>query len=162
MGAHFDTVILPRLKKVLAGHQSGISKTVAYKGGGAFKYCALEQYEETLKQMRYKDGDLLDAAPHKTAFEQYVFLADDKFAHAVSAAGKGKGGKIKIDLAALYADADLPETLANLIGSPLRRRTADFAEFANGERIATNPAKMTEDEKLALIRRLRPILWWGE
>ena len=161
MGAHFDTVILPRLKKVLAGHQSGISKETNYKGGGAFKYYALEQYEETLKKMRYKDADLLDTAPDKSPFEEYVFLADDKFAHAVSA-GKGKNGKIKINLSALYADADLPETLANLIGSPLRRRTADTAEFANGETIKTNPAQMTEDEKLTLLQHLRPVLWWGE
>ncbi len=161
MGAHFDTVILPRLKKVLAGHQSGISKETNYKGGGAFKYYALEQYEETLKKMRYKDADLLDTAPDKSPFEEYVFLADDKFAHAVSA-GKGKNGKIKINLSSLYADADLPETLANLIGSPLRRRTADTAEFANGETIKTNPAQMTEDEKLTLLQHLRPVLWWGE
>ena len=38
MGEHFYKVIIPRLKKVIAGFQSGISKETEYKGGGAFRY----------------------------------------------------------------------------------------------------------------------------
>ncbi|MEW6408576.1 MAG: site-specific DNA-methyltransferase [Nitrospirota bacterium] len=50
MGEHFYTVVLPRMKKVLAYDKSGISKEVKkdYKGGGFFKYQILEQYEDTL------------------------------------------------------------------------------------------------------------------
>lgn len=161
MGEHFYTAALPRLKKVIAGCPSGISKETKYKGGGAFKYYSLEQYEETLKNMHYKDGDLIDAAPSRSPFEQYVFLTDDKFSHVVSV-GRGKGNQISIDLHKLYSDIDLPETLANLIGSPLLRRTADTAEYANGEKININLNKMTETEKVKLIERLRPALWWGE
>ncbi len=55
MGEHFYTVILPRMKKVLAYDKSGISKEKDVKekynrnkAGGFFKYCELEQYEDAL------------------------------------------------------------------------------------------------------------------
>ncbi len=55
MGEHFYTVVLPRMKKVLAYDKSGISKEKDVKAkynqnkaGGFFKYCELEQYEDTL------------------------------------------------------------------------------------------------------------------
>ncbi len=55
MGEHFWTVILPRMKKVLAYDKSGISKEKDVKdkyneqtAGGFFKYQILEQYEDTL------------------------------------------------------------------------------------------------------------------
>ena len=53
MGEHFYKVILPRLKKVIAGFQSGISKESEYKGGGAFRYYELESYEEALLNCEY-------------------------------------------------------------------------------------------------------------
>lgn len=53
MGEHFYKVILPRLKKVIAGFQSGISKECDYQGGGAFRYYELESYEEALKECEY-------------------------------------------------------------------------------------------------------------
>ena len=53
MGEHFYNVIIPRLKKVIAGFQSGISKECDYKGGGAFCYYELESYEEALSHCEY-------------------------------------------------------------------------------------------------------------
>lgn len=53
MGEHFYKVIIPRLKKVIAGFQSGISKEAEYKGGGAFRYYELESYEEALANCEY-------------------------------------------------------------------------------------------------------------
>ena len=49
MGEHFDTVILPRMKKVLSGEQGGISKATNFSGGGCFKYYELESYDENLE-----------------------------------------------------------------------------------------------------------------
>jgi len=72
MGEHFWTVVLPRMKKVLAYDKSGISKEKDVKekynekaAGGFFKYHILEQYEDTLdnieltpnKQAQLKFGD---------------------------------------------------------------------------------------------------------
>lgn len=87
MGEHFYTVIIPRMKKTLAGFQSGISKDVEYQGG-AFKYYALEQYEETLKNARYKETEFNIFDANKTPLEQYVFMCDDKLAPVVETYGK--------------------------------------------------------------------------
>ncbi|GAA9933200.1 hypothetical protein VN0866_01980 [Helicobacter pylori] len=46
MGEHFDSVILPRLKKVIGGFKSG-----------AVKVYALESYEEILRKIKYEDND---------------------------------------------------------------------------------------------------------
>ena len=172
MGEHFDTVIMQRLKKVLAGYASGISNETEYKGGGAFAYYALEQYEEALTKMRYKDGDLLNNEKTRKPFEQYVFLTDDKMAYVTTLKGDGKiskrrkagvsKAKIEINLSALYDDINLPVTLANAIGSPLRRRTAKTLEYANGAQFPVVLSKMTEEQKINLLTILRPYLWWGE
>ncbi len=54
-GKYFYTVILPRMKKVLAYDKTGVSKEKDVKekynrnkAGGFFKYCELEQYEDAL------------------------------------------------------------------------------------------------------------------
>jgi adenine-specific DNA-methyltransferase len=58
MGEHFNTVILPRMKKVLAYDKSGISKEKDAKekyneknAGGFFAYFELEQFEEALSNI---------------------------------------------------------------------------------------------------------------
>ncbi|WP_423752407.1 site-specific DNA-methyltransferase [Helicobacter pylori] len=43
MGEHFESVILPRLKKVIGGFKSGAAKE--FNGGGAIKVYELESYE---------------------------------------------------------------------------------------------------------------------
>lgn len=61
MGEHFWTVILPRMKKVLAYDKSGISKEKDVKekynektAGGFFKYHTLEQYEDALENIEFE------------------------------------------------------------------------------------------------------------
>ena len=53
MGEHFYQVVIPRMKKVISGFASGISKEVEFKGGGAFRYYELEGYEESLENCEY-------------------------------------------------------------------------------------------------------------
>ena len=159
MGEHFHTVILPRMKKILSGHQSGISKETNYKGGGFFKYYTLEQYEETLRKSHYEDGEQLELDSTKSPFEQYVFFADDKLGGAVKAQ---KNGKLKINLQGLYKDIDIGESLANILGKTIRKRTADSVTFSDNTTEKTNPANMTEKEKLHFISLIKPYLWWGE
>jgi adenine-specific DNA-methyltransferase len=55
IGGHFHSVILPRIKKVLFGDKSKISKEVGWKGGGFFKYHSLEQFEDALENIRFRD-----------------------------------------------------------------------------------------------------------
>jgi len=51
MGEYFEKYPLTRMKKVLHGSHNGISKEVNWKGGGMFKYIALESYEDTLNNL---------------------------------------------------------------------------------------------------------------
>lgn len=79
IGAHFDDVLLPRLKRVLGGEQSGISTKLRWKGGRAFKYLRLESYEDTLNNLELRrtpaQTELLNLAnplPPDGFSEQYL------------------------------------------------------------------------------------------
>ena len=160
MGSYFHTVLLPRIKKVVYSKDWKDGKPVSHEGvSHCLKYYALEQYEETLKNARYKDGDQLEIDSLKSPFEQYVFFGDDKLAHAVQSV---KNGKMKINLKDLYKDIDIAESLSNILGKPIRRRVANEIIFADGTTEKINPAKMTEEEKQHFITLIKPYLWWGE
>jgi adenine-specific DNA-methyltransferase len=65
MGEHFWTVVLPRMKKVLAYDRSGISKEKDVRQkynenttGVFFKYQILEQYEDALDNIELKENKL--------------------------------------------------------------------------------------------------------
>ena len=158
MGDHFKTVILPRMKKVLSGRITGISKETGYKGGGAFKYYRLEQYEDSLRKARYKDSAQLEINSRKSPFEQYVFCADEKHAHVVKQA---ENGEMSITLDKLFSKIDIAESLANILGKTIRKRTADSVIFAEGGEEKISPAKMSKEEKKRFVKRIRPYLWWG-
>lgn len=53
MGEFFEKIPLVRMKKVLYGEKSGISKEANWQGGGFFKYQYLEQYEDTLHNIEF-------------------------------------------------------------------------------------------------------------
>ncbi len=132
MGEHFYSVVLPRMKKVLAYDKSGISKEVKeYQGSGFFKYYELEQYEEALANCKYEDspasaealaGRDLFLSPSQTPYQQYVFMKDEKMLKALEI--DYKNNKVKVDLTKLYPDPvsphgtsiDIAETLSNLTG----------------------------------------------
>lgn len=159
MGDYFHTVLLPRIKKVIYSKDWKDGKPVSREGVSHFlKYYTLEQYEETLKNSRYDDGEQLTLDSTKSPFEQYVFFGDAKLAQAAKPL---KNGKLKINLRGLYPDVDIAESLANIVGKPIRRRTADSVTFADGTTEKTDPATMTEEEKLHFVSLIRPYLWWG-
>lgn len=47
---YVETFVVERLKKVIAGEQSGISRAVSWKGGGSFVYCRLLERNEALSR----------------------------------------------------------------------------------------------------------------
>ena len=107
MGDYFHTVLLPRIKKVVYSKDWRDGKPVSHEGSSHFlKYYTLEQYEETLKNSRYQDGEQLELDSTKSPFEQYVFFGDDKLAHTV----QPKNGKLNINLKDLYPDIDIAES----------------------------------------------------
>ncbi len=178
MGEHFYTVVLPRMKKVLAYDKSGISKEVKeYQGGGFFKYYELEQYEEALANCKYEDGDLFNSPfskgchsegmagylPGRSPYQEYVFLKDEKMLKALEI--DYENDKVKVDLDKLYptiepADADTPlqkgnidiaETLSNLTGKWIKKISDGEVEFEDGTKINTKDL----DYKL-----IKPLIWW--
>lgn len=188
MGEHLYSVVLPRMKKVLAYDKSGISKElknspnpskegnnspsmkgwqakpdgVVYQGGGFFKYYELEQYEETLANCKYEDGNLFNA-PNRSPYQQYVFLKDEKMLNTLEI--DYENNKVKVDLSKLYsntssANADTPlqkgnidiaETLSNLTGKWIKKLNADEVEFEDRTKINIKDL----DYKL-----IKPLIWW--
>ncbi len=149
MGEHFYSVVLPRMKKVLAYDKSGISKDIKeYQGGGFFKYYELEQYEETLANCKYEDGDLF-TYPSKTPYQEYVFMKDEKMLSALDI--DYENNKVNVDLSKLYPDVDIAETLSNLTGKWIKTIKEGEVEFADGSKI--NTANL--DYKL-----IKPLIWW--
>jgi len=164
MGDHFDTVDLPRMKTVVYGKISGISKELEKKNklkkGGFFKYYTLEQYEDTLRNMKYKEGSPNSIFNKKKAFEQYVFYADQKFAHVLDA----EKDSLEIDFDKLYPNIDFAETISNLLGLPIKKITKDSVVLQDGDgekEIKTDYKNMTESEKIAFVKLLKPAMWWG-
>ena len=149
MGEHFYSVVLPRMKKVLAYDKSGISKEVKeYQGGGFFKYYELEQYEEALANCKYEDGDLFNS-PSKTPYQEYVFMKDEKMLECLEI--DYENNKVKVDLDKLYQNIDIAETLSNLTGKWITKITDSEVEFEDGMKINTKDL----DYKL-----IKPLIWW--
>ena len=94
----------------------------------------------------------------KSPFEQYVFFGDDKLAYAVKAL---KNGKLEINLRQLYPDMDIAESLSNILGKEICKRTADSVTFEDGSTEKTNPATMTAEEQRHFVALIKPCLWWG-
>jgi len=149
MGEHFYTVVLPRMKKVLAYDKSGISKEVKeYKGGGVFKYYELEQYEETLANTVYENHDML-VIGNKSPYEQYVFMKDEKMLRALEIDYENK--KVNVDLSKLYENIDIAETISNLTGKWIKKIRENEVEFADGSVINTKDLD---------YRLIKPLIWW--
>ena len=147
MGEHFYTVILPRMKKVLAYDKSGISKEKDVKekynqnnAGGFFKYYELEQYEEALDNCKYEDGDLFNSPLIKgwqsegltgywsgrSPYQEYVFLKDEKMLKALEI--DYENDKVNVDLSQIYPNIDIAETLSNLTGKWIKKITPCLPE----------------------------------
>ena len=161
MGEHFNTVVLPRTKKVIYSADWENKKPLGKNGSShCFKYYTLEQYEETLKNSRYQeDSTQVTIDSEKSPFEQYVFFGDDKLSNAVK---PQKSGEIKIDLKGLYKDTSIAETLSHATGKPIRSIAEDSVTFTDGTVQKISSDKMTEKEKLEFISLIKPYLWWGE
>lgn len=162
LGSHFNSVILPRLKKlaVSLNYEKGIPQD---RNGNSlfFKYYDLEQYEDTLRNMKYKNNSPTDIFNDKKSFEQYIFFADEKFAHILEV-GKDI---LEVDFDKLYKNIDFAETISNLLGLPIKRITKTSVVLQDGEEereIKTDYKNMTKEEKLEFVRLLKPLLWWGK
>ncbi|MFH1672841.1 MAG: DNA methyltransferase [Pseudomonadota bacterium] len=149
MGEHFDSVLLPRIKKTIFSENWDKGKDTGGLGISHFvKYFKLEQYEDALRRAKYKDGDLFDD-PNKDPYHQYVFLRDRKMLEALDV--DTKKNTVKVDLSKLYDGIDIAETLSNLTGKWIKRIAAESIEFEDGEVV---------DTKNLDWRRIKPLIWW--
>ncbi|MCW1311614.1 MAG: site-specific DNA-methyltransferase, partial [Candidatus Parvarchaeota archaeon] len=160
MGEHFYSVVLPRMKTVLAYDKSGISKEKDVKEkynekntGGFFKYYELEQYEETLANTVYENHDIFimqnKNMQNKNIYEQYIFLKDEKMLRALEI--DYENNKVKVDLSKLYPNIDIAETLSNLTCKWIKKINDSEVEFEDGTKINTKEL----DYKL-----IKPLIWW--
>lgn len=86
---YIETVAKERLKKVVAGEQSGISKTVGWKGGGSFVYFELKKYNQeyvdrimqatSLSELEDLYVDMRNNAFLKFWFDRNEFEKDENF-----------------------------------------------------------------------------------
>ena len=137
------------MKKVLAYDKTGISKEVKeYQGGGFFKYYELEQYEDVLRRAHYADADLFNN-PYEDPYHSYVFLRDLKMLDSVEI--DEEQNKAHFHPERLYTEIDLAETLSQRRGKWIKRITAEYVEFQDGERMSlTDPDWQT----------IKPLVWW--
>ena len=163
MGDYFDSLIIPRIKKVCYSSEWKEGKPKNTNGFSQFfKYYSLEQYEDTLRNMKYVDYKQTELwASDKKTFEEYIFYADQKFADIL----KVEKDNLQLNFNKLYENIDFPETISNVLGLPIKRITKDSVILLDGKNekeINTDYENMTNDEKLQFVRLLKPLLWWGK
>lgn len=173
MGEHFYKVVLPRLKKVIAGFQSGISKETEYKGGGAFRYYELESYEEALANCEYvlKIGNdkKINSIPYNINdyynenIDFYEGIIDyRKSRKLIKKLNKAENKPITINMSAEYREEfDIFQTIANLMNLKIKRLFLDkngfeSCEYDNGEVLNI------ENVDLYKYPKLKSLIWWRE
>ncbi len=130
MGEHFDSVILPRLKKVIGGFKSGALKE--FNGGGVVKVYELESYEEILRKIKYEDNDKPLAYD-----EQYSDLVERKNeSYTLNVEALEKMG------------VDIKETLENLWGLEVEFFNEKVVKFKGN------------DKEVEILKALKEALIW--
>jgi adenine-specific DNA-methyltransferase len=147
MGEHFNTVILPRVKKVTFSDRWKDGKAQHGKGISHFvKYFELEQYENTLYKAHYEDAPLLQARRMPTPVTS---SCDLKMLEAVRV--DKKNNKVEVNLEKLYEGIDLAETLSCLTGKWIKRITQDTVEFQDGASASLSAPDWND---------VKPLIWW--
>jgi len=157
MGEHFNTVILPRIKKVAFSDKWKDGKANDGEGMSHFvKYYDLEQYEDVLRRAHYADTNLFHN-PYEDPYHSYVFLRDLKMLDSVEI--DAEQNKAHFHPERLYPDPsspfgtsiDLAETLSQRRGKWIKRITVEYVEFQDGERMSlTDPDWQV----------IKPLVWW--
>ncbi|WRF16340.1 site-specific DNA-methyltransferase [Helicobacter pylori] len=130
MGEHFESVILPRLKKVIGGFKSGAAKE--FNKGGVVKVYELESYEEILRKIKYEDNDKPLAYD-----EQYSDLVECKeHSYTLNVEALEKMG------------VDIKETLENLHGVGVEFFNEKVVKFKGN------------DKEVEILKALKEALIW--
>ncbi|WP_101000222.1 site-specific DNA-methyltransferase [Helicobacter pylori] len=130
MGEHFESVILPRLKKVIGGFKSGAAKE--FNGGGAIKVYELESYEEILRKIKYEDND--KPLAYDEQYSDLVECKDNSYTLNVEALEK--------------MGVDVKETLENLWGVGVEFFNEKVVKFKGN------------DKEVEILKALKEALIW--
>ncbi|MGL2406489.1 site-specific DNA-methyltransferase [Helicobacter pylori] len=130
MGEHFDSVILPRLKKVIGGFKSGAAKE--FNGGGVVKVYALESYEEILRKIKYEDND--KPLAYDEQYSDLVGCKNESYTLNVEALEK--------------MGVDIKETLENLWGLKVEFFNEKVVKFKGN------------DKEVEILKALKEALIW--
>ena len=171
MGEHFYKVVLPRLNKVIAGFQSGISKETEYKGSGAFRYYELESYEEALANCEYilnspslAEGDIGGG---------YHIIDYRKSRKLIKELNKENDKPITLNMSGYRAEFDIFQSIANLMGWKIKRLFLDKSTHPlapsarEGESVGIESCEYHNGEILNLesidiakYPKLKNLIWW--
>ncbi len=130
MGEHFDSVILPRLKKVIGGFKSGAVKE--FNGGGVMKVYALESYEEILRKIKYEDNE--KPLAYDEQYSDLVECKNESYTLNVEALEK--------------MGVDIKETLENLWGLEVEFFNEKVVKFKGN------------DKEVEILKALKEALIW--
>ncbi len=176
MGEHFYKVVLPRLKKVLAGFASGISKECEFKGGGAFRYYELESYEEALLNCEYvlnqsviasersecdNPQKELDCHENSNEFSRNDGIIDyRKSRKLIKELNKEPNKPVTLNMSGYRAEFDIFQSIANLMGWKIKRLFLDngeqACEYDNGEILRADNINLGNEK----LHKLKNLLWW--
>ena len=158
--------VMGRMKWVLFGdaklsvlditRRPHLTKDIGWIGGGFYKYYDLEQYDDVLKLAKYQDNNLFEN-PRGDSYQNYVFLSDLKMLNSIDI--EPEEGQVHFRPERLYPDPgnprgtsiDLAETLSQRTGKWIKRISADYVEFQDGERMS-----LTEPD----WQTIKPLVWW--
>ncbi|WQU76630.1 site-specific DNA-methyltransferase [Helicobacter pylori] len=130
MGGHFESVILPRLKKVISGFKSGALKE--FNKGGVIKVYELESYEEILRKIKYEDNDK-------------PLAYDEQYSDLVGC----KNESYTLNIEALEKmGVDIKETLENLHGVGVEFFNEKVVKFKGN------------DKEVEILKALKETLIW--
>ncbi len=130
MGEHFESVILPRLKKVIGGFKSGAAKE--FNGGGVVKVYELENYEEILRKIKYEDND--KPLAYDEQYSDLVGCKNESYTLNVEALEK--------------MGVDIKETLENLWGVGVEFFNEKVVKFKGN------------DKEVEILKALKEALIW--
>lgn len=153
MGRHFDSILLPRIKKVIYSEDWKDGKPVSRKGiSQCFKYMRLEQYEDTLNNLEVKKkGDIFggDEDFHESYMLQYMMDMEtrdsliniERFVHPFDV-------KLKTtrDNELVETTVDMVETFNYLIGLEV-----DSIRWTHNDEICVVEGRLHRNQDKALI-----------
>jgi len=154
MADYFNTIIIPRIKKLAFSFNWKNGKPQDNDGISTFvKYYDLEQYEQTLRKCHYIPSEPFFNLDDKSVYEQYVFLKDPKLLDAMEL--DYKNDKIKMNFDEIYSNIDIAETLSNSKGKWIKKITKDSVVLVDDN---GNEEEIRYDS--IDFKTIKPLIWW--